>query len=101
MMRYVERRRAPQREGHRTTLKVPEDVMAAARELADELGTTPNDAIVRLAEEGSQARQRSLAAQRLARERRDAVVRDGQMAGPVYPDADALREAMLDGRRAS
>jgi len=75
--------------------------MVTARELAEELGTTPNDAIVRLAEEGTEARRRTLAVQRLARERRDAVARDGQVAGPAYPDADALREAMLDGRRAS
>jgi hypothetical protein len=102
MMRSMEqRRRAPQRAGHRTTLKVPDEVLDAARTLAVELGTTPNDAIVRLAEEGASARQRRLEAQRLAQQRRAAVAREGHDIDPDYPTGDALRSAMLGGREAS
>jgi hypothetical protein len=102
MMRSMEqRRRAPQRAGHRTTLKVPDEVLEAARTLAAELGTTPNDAIVRLAEEGASARQRRLEAQRLAQQRRAAVAREGRDVDPDYPPDEALRSAMLGGREAS
>jgi hypothetical protein len=95
------RQRAPQREGQRTTLRVPEPVMRAARALADELGTTPNDAIVRLAEEGIAATDRRRRAERIAIERRDAVVRAGAPDGLGFPTAEELHAAMLSGRRAS
>lgn len=98
MMRYVERRRAPQRPGRRTTLKVPETVLDEARALAGELGTTTNDAIVRLAEEGTTARRRRLVAQQLAHERREAVARVGYEDAIAFPAPEALRAAMLGGR---
>lgn len=94
----MDQRRAPHRVGHRTTLKVPDGVLSAARELADELGTSTNDAIVRLAEEGTAARQRRLEARRMADERRAAIAEDGRGVGLDYPESDALRAAMLMGR---
>lgn len=93
------RRRAPRRTGHRTTLTVPNSVLAAAVRLAQELGTTANDAIVRLAEEGvsSRARREQIAA--LATERRAAVERAGLSDALAFPSPDDLHEAMLAGRR--
>jgi len=85
MMRCVERRRAPQRPGHRTTLKVPDRFLEAARALAGELGTTTNDAIVRLAEDGTAARRRRRQAQELANERRAAVARVADDAHAGHP----------------
>lgn len=95
------RERAPRRAGTRTALTVPGPVLAAAQELADELGTTPNDALIRLAEEGALARRRRHEAAALAAERRAAVA--GAELGddaPPLPPAEAVRAAMLSGRGA-
>jgi phage I-like protein len=93
------RRRAPRREGHRTTLTVPHSVLDAADRLARELGTTANDAIVRLAEEGASARERHEQIAALASERRAAAESvDSDKALP-FPSADEFHEAMLAGRR--
>lgn len=73
--------------------------MRAAEELSQELRTTPNDALVRLAEEGMAARRRRRDAERLAQERRDAVARAGLSDAAVFPTPDELRAAMLSGRR--
>lgn len=74
--------------------------METARELAAELGTTPNDAVVRLAEEGSEARARRRAVEELARRRRAAVMGDGDPADfSGLPSPEALEAAMLSGRR--
>lgn len=93
------RRRAPQREGTRTTLRVPDAVMQAAQVLAQELGTTTNDAIVRLAEQGLAVGERRRAIERLALERREAVARGGLANAASFPAPDDLRAAMLSGRR--
>ncbi len=93
------RRRAPHREGHRTTLTVPHAVMDAADRLARELGTTSNDAIVRLAEEGASARERRAQIAALAAERRAAVEGVGVDEAAAFPTADEFREAALAGRR--
>jgi hypothetical protein len=98
MMRCVERRRAPHRPGHRTTLKVPDEVLEAARSLAGELGTTTNDAIVRLAEDGTAARRRRKEDPRFSSERRAAIARVGYEDALAFPSPDALRAAMLGGR---
>ena len=98
MMRYMARRRAPRREGHRTTLTIPGDLLSEAADLAAELGTTTNDALVRLAEDGTEARRRRQRAQRLADERRAAVARVWHDDDSAFPDANALRVAMLGGR---
>lgn len=93
------RRRAPRREGHRTTLTVPRSVQDAAVRLAQELGTSANDAIVRLAEEGVSARARQEQIAKLASERRAAVERVGLGDADGFPSADELHDAMLAGRR--
>lgn len=46
--------RAPRSEGTRTTLRVPEDLAATADRLADDLGISRNDALLRLATRGAQ-----------------------------------------------
>jgi hypothetical protein len=92
------RRRAPRREGHRTTLTVPYSVLTAAERLARELGTTSNDAIVRLAEEGASARERRDRIDALATERRAAVERAGFADALAFPSPEELQGAMLAGR---
>ena len=73
--------------------------MRAAQELAAQLGTTSNDAIVRLAEDGAVAAERRKRVERLARERREAVRRPTVFAQAVsLPPADEMRKAMLSGR---
>jgi hypothetical protein len=100
MMRYMERRhRAPRREGHRTTLTVPHSVLTAAERLAGELGTTANDAIVRLAEEGASARERRERIAALAAARRAAVEDVGSVPARDFPTPEELTEAMRAGRR--
>jgi hypothetical protein len=73
--------------------------MHAASSLAGELGTTTNDAIVRLAEAGVAAHERRVAIERLARERRDAVALAGGAGAVSFPTPEELRAAMLSGRR--
>lgn len=85
--------------GHRTTLTVPSSVLDAADRLARELGTTSNDAIVRLAQEGAAARDRREQIASLASKRRAAVERTGLSDALAFPSAEELREAMLAGRR--
>jgi hypothetical protein len=73
--------------------------MDAADRLARELGTTSNDAIVRLAEEGASARERREQIAVLASERRAAVENVSlDKALLTFPSADEFREAMLAGR---
>jgi hypothetical protein len=94
-----QRRRAPHRAGHRTTLTVPPEIYARAEQLARELGTTTNDALVRLAGEGAAARERRERIAALSDERRAAV--EGVRLGGTdsFPSPEELREAMLGGRR--
>ncbi len=75
--------------------------MHAARVLAQELGTTTNDAIVRLAQEGIAAGERRRLVEWLARERREAVARVGFGDAMSFPTPGELRTAMLSGRRES
>lgn len=67
--------------------------------MAQELGTTTNDAIVRLAEEGASSRERNERIAALATERRTAVERSGLSDVLAFPSPDELHEAMLAGRR--
>jgi len=73
--------------------------MRAAQTLAQELGTTPNDAIVRLAEDGIAAGERRRQVERVARERREAVARVSLADAVSFPTSDELRAAMLSSRR--
>jgi len=77
---------------------VPSSVLTAAERLARELGTTSNDAIVRLAEEGASARERRDRIDALASERRSAVERVGFADALTFPSAEELQGAMLAGR---
>jgi hypothetical protein len=77
---------------------VPNSVLTAAERLARELGTTSNDAIVRLAEEGASARERREQIDALASERRSAVERVGFADALTFPSPEELQEAMLAGR---
>jgi hypothetical protein len=102
-MRYMApegRRRAPRREGQRTTLRVPEEVMDAARRLADELHTTPNDALVKLAVDGVAVHERRRRAQELAALRRAAVAQVGFADAHDFPSEAQVRAAILSGRTA-
>lgn len=74
--------------------------MDAARDVAEELGTTINDAVVRLAEEGMMAGERRRRAQALSDARRDAVAQRTLEDATSFPTAEELHEAMLSGRRA-
>jgi hypothetical protein len=73
--------------------------MDAADRLARELGTTANDAIVRLAEEAVSARERREQIAALASERRAAVEHVSLDKALTFPSADEFRDAMLAGRR--
>lgn len=78
---------------------MPHLVLDAADRLAQELGTTANDAIVRLAEEGASSRERHERIAALASERRTAVERTGLSDALAFPSPNELHEAMLAGRR--
>jgi hypothetical protein len=99
MMRCVAKReRAPHREGQRTTLRVPAELLAEADDLAREIGTSSNDALIRLAERGAQARRRAASAASLAERRRAAVFRTGFADALEFPSPEELRQAMRSGR---
>jgi hypothetical protein len=92
-------RQALQRQGHRTTLTVPHSVFHTADRLAQELGTTTNDAIILLAQEGAIARARCARTHTLASQRRAMVESVTVDDAPTFPSPNELREAMLAGRR--
>jgi hypothetical protein len=92
------RRRAPRRQGHRTTLTIPASILQAAERLARELGTTPNDAIVRLAEEGASARAHRQRIAAVAAARRAAVEQPEVVDALAFPSPAELHQAMLAGR---
>jgi hypothetical protein len=79
-------------EGTRTTLRVPHALAEAARQLADEIGTSKNDAIIRLALAGARVVDgaREVAQKREARW--DALV-GHDAADDELPDADEMRAA--------
>lgn len=68
-----QRRRAPRRTGgHRAQLTVPQDMWRQITGIAQAAGTTPNDALVRIAAEYLEDRERTLALQRRAQARWEA-----------------------------
>ncbi len=78
------RQRARRRNGYRTTLRVPTALALTARRYADDLGTTPNDALIRLAERGAAIYEGEREVAALAAERRAAV-----LVGDAFdPDAE-------------
>lgn len=74
--------------------------MRAAEQLATELGTTPNDALVQLAEAGAAQTARRRRAELLASARREAVGRVGFADMMSFPTAEDLHAAMRSGRDA-
>jgi hypothetical protein len=82
-------------EGTRTTLRVPDTVSAAAQALAEELGTTRNDALIRLAVAGARVVEhaREIAATREARWEALAAHESGAL-----PDPEEMRAASFDLR---
>jgi predicted DNA-binding ribbon-helix-helix protein len=68
------RQRAPRRTGRRAQLTVPEDMWRQLTQIARAAGTTPNDALVRLASERLDDHQRTLALQQRADKRWRAFV---------------------------
>jgi hypothetical protein len=72
--------------------------MVAADRLAQELGTTSNDAIVRLAQDGAAVRERRERIAAVAIERRAAVERTGLSDALAFPSPQELHEAMRAAR---
>lgn len=86
------RRRSPQRDGKRTTLRVPAELAATAAEYAEQLGTTPNDALIRLAERGAAIYEGQREVERLSAERTAAVM----SVDPPDPDAEFPSSEWVD-----
>ena len=81
--------------GTRTTLKVPATLDDAARAIADEIGTSRNDALIRLAVAGARLVERARDAEEKRQARLTAVVAaDAALAGDSYPSVDEMREAV-------
>jgi len=84
------RQRARPRDGARTTLRVPSALALTALRYADDLGTTPNDALIRLAERGAAIYEGEREVEMLAAERqaavfgRDAVDPDAELSSPEW-----------------
>jgi hypothetical protein len=93
------RQRAPRRTGRRTTLTIPDSLHAEAERFAAEIGTTVNDALIRLAEEAAAARARRAEVDALAAVRRAAVDSVGPVDWKDFPSPEDLQAAMLSGRR--
>lgn len=93
------RRRAPKRRGHRTQVTVPAEQWAEISDLADQLGTTANDALVRLASAALTQVAERRALQRLAAERRAAMASasgGGAAADFDYAEYEKAALAMRD-----
>lgn len=90
------RKRAPRVQGLRTTLRVPDTLIAQADLLAAELGISRNDALLRLATRGAELQER----QRLIAERRDArwaaVMEQAAAVEQVeFPSFDEVQQAIF------
>jgi predicted DNA-binding ribbon-helix-helix protein len=96
------RQRAPRRTGRRTTLTVPEPLLAEAEKLAAEIGTTTNDALIRLAEEAAALRSEQARVAAIASARRAAV--DAGSSADLsggFLSAEEVRAAVLSLREKS
>lgn len=91
------RKRAPRRDGERTTLRVPHEVLEASRDLATALGTSPNDALVLLARRGMLLYLQELQMARHG-ERQWAAILDAMAKGETdaeYPPFEEARAAAM------
>ncbi len=88
--------RAPRTEGPRTTLRVPDELAGSADRLAEELGISRNDALLRLATRGARIYEfeQSIA---VRREERWAAVVPGvvDMGADNFPSPEEARAAVL------
>lgn len=93
------RMRGPKRKGNRTTLRVPTDLSTTAWEYAEFLGTTPNDALIRLAERGADLYRAERQVERIAGERRAAVFASTDVdPGDELPPPELVERAILSLR---
>jgi hypothetical protein len=87
-------------EGARTTLRVPDEVTAAAALLASELGISKNEALVRLALAGAQVAEQARAVSERRGQRWLALLEAHATDGSEgYPDLDEMDEAASALRR--
>ena len=95
-------RRAPKRDGTRTTLRIPPELVELADRLAHELKISRNDALIRLALDGAARldRAREIEAIRQARWAALVATHAGR-GGPdaEYPSLEEMREAVRAVRR--
>jgi hypothetical protein len=79
-------------------LTVPDSLYSEVERLAEQLGTTTNDALIRLAEEAAAARARRAEIEAIAAARRAAIDDVGPVEWNDLPSPDEMRAAMLSGR---
>lgn len=97
--RETRRGRAPSSHGARTTLRVPPELERAVDRLAEDLHTSRNDALLRLAARGATLyeQERQIAAR--AEQRWAAVLEaEGVDDGGDFPPADEAYEAVMGAR---
>jgi hypothetical protein len=91
--------RAPRSEGPRTTLRVPDDLAGTAGHLADELGISRNDALLRLATRGAQLYEQEQSIEVRRAERWAAVVPGAvDVDQTEFPSFREARDAILAAR---
>lgn len=93
------RQRAPRRKGRRTTLTVPDELAAAAERFAAAMRTTTNDAIVRLAMRGATLLEQEREIERVAAQRRAAMLEAARASHPrEFPSPEEAERAVLAAR---
>lgn len=92
--------RAPRSDGPRTTLRVPVELMTIADRLADELGVSRNDALLRLATRGADLYDSERQIEEIREQRWAAVLAEAPDVGDYsdLPTEDEAREAIMRAR---
>src|SRR5439155_4005719 len=93
------RRRAPRRDGRRTTLRLPDELAAIVDEAAAEAGTTENDVVVLFALKGADLYARRRETARRGDERWRAVIATHAASTAALPTLGEMREAASSLRR--
>jgi hypothetical protein len=83
--------------GTRTTLRVPDSVAVAAQALAEELGTSKNDALIRLAVAGARVIEHAREIAATSEARWEALVAHA-LGNGTLPEPDEMRAASFDLR---